>query len=188
MKAILLNSGGPDTLASILKLKSIDSELELHSIFIDIGQPNRERASIAAKLIANEYCISHENLLFPGEWTVPDYINPEKRVRTPYLVVLLHILGAVKARQHNVEYIILGIDSNFNRAIQHKFSTLLAEEKRAPYVVIPIYPVLDMTREERLSLIKDNKLSDLTVSCLEEMPCKTCGKCVSRINCGLIPN
>lgn len=188
MEAVLLNSGGPDTLASVLKLKEADEKLILHSLFIDLGQSNLTRASKAASLIASKYCVSQEEYGFKQDMTVINFSKPEARRVMCYLSIFIHILGAIRARQLNVKYIVAGTDSYQVEGFAGKFASLLAEDPWAPYPVVPIHPVKDFTKEERLLYIKDNVLANYTVSCNEVAACGICNKCTSRLSLGLFAN
>jgi len=188
MKAVLLNSGGLDTLAAIKKLRVIDPTLELHSLFIDLGQPNAVRGKAAAKTIADAYCLTHKEFIFPDGLTAEDFEGETERVRTPYLNVLLHILAASYARKLNIQYIVSGSDSYLSDDFNAKFAAILAEEGKAPYVVIPVHPLKGISRQDRIPIVIDDPLLNQTVSCNEETPCGVCCKCAFRLSFGLSAN
>jgi len=193
MKAILLNSGGADTLAAIMKLKDQHGEmLELHSIYINIGQENHLRASKAAKLLALHYCSSHEEIVFPGNWTMPidqGDLLLKPRNKTPLIGFICHVMGAMKARQLNLGYITGGFDTGaVTEQFCDKFVELQEQFKMTQYTITPIHPVIGMSVTERLEYIKDNPLANKTVSCHLEVACGRCPKCFPRINLGIAIN
>ena len=186
MEAVLLNSGGIDILASIIKLKEADTDLILHSITIFNGRPSDERTRVSAKLIADEYCISHEEIILPGTWTAPDLAG--NLTKFPYQTTMFHILAAAKARQKQLEYIVSGIDHAFSETYNRKLCALLEQETRSPYIVIPIHPVKSLSRDERMQIVKDHPLAKFTVSCGEAEPCFECSKCMSRVKYNIAVN
>jgi len=194
MKAVLLNSGGIDTLASVMKLKEdYGSNLELHSMIVGIGQENFRRARLAAKAIAMKYCTTHDEVILPGDWTLPVPLPlmsplPQHR-RTPYMALLLHTLGIVKARFYNLGFIVGGFDEYAVREeFPTKFVELQEELSVPPYTIQPIYPVAHMTPGERIDYVKDHYLVNTTVSCALPNPCGVCCKCRARLERNVLAN
>ena len=188
MIAVLLNSGGLDTLASIRKLQEIDPTLELHSLFIDLGQPNATRAKAAAQAIAANHCLTHKEFVFPEGLTAVEVDAETSKTRTPYLNVLLHILAASYARKLNIGYLVSGADDYLTAEFDKKFAAILAEEGRAPYAVIPLYPMRGIAKDDRIQYILNDPLINQTISCNEAVACGVCVKCAERLANGLLAN
>jgi len=180
MEAVLLNSGGIDTLASIVAMKEADSELVLHSLTVWIGQKNFGPAHRAAQEIAGKHCVTTDLMLL-GDFAFKE----NGAFKIPYRMVLFHMAAAIKARHYGVEYIISGIDDGFSENFGRKVTDMLTEESRAPYAPVVICPVRKLSRGERIFLAKKDPLFPITVSCEEAEPCCVCQKCLDRRAAGI---
>lgn len=180
MKAVLLNSGGIDTLASIVALKEADPDVVLHSLTVWIGQKNFGSSHRAAQEIASKHCVTTDLILLGDFAFIEDGVY-----KIPYRMALFHMIGAVKARHYGVEYIVSGIDDGHHDHFGRKVTDLLSIEGRAPYAPVVVCPVRKLTRGERIFLAKKDPLFPVTVSCEEPEPCGTCQKCLDRKAAGI---
>lgn len=176
-KMVLLNSGGMDSLATAIILHKQNHEL--HSLYVDMYQPNRKQGIAASKKIAKKYCKSHEVLdLFQDD----RYIRPIKTgPQIPWMGHLAYLIGAIHARCHEIDYVAGGLKSDsvgkeFNA---HYMNYLRANTLRRPITLIrPLDNIDDFYRV--YDIIKDDKLLKHTWSCNDYPKCKKCGKCKLR--------
>ena len=184
MKAVILNSGGVDSLASILVIKQKWEDLELHSLYIDLQSTNRMVSKHAAKKIAEEFCETHNVI------EMPDLSWPEKSIEKkmfPFQSALLATVGANYAKRIGAQVVLMGIDSVFHSEhYSRRLAAVFNETKSGQEDgVTPIFPLGSLSRKERLLIAKSHPLGPETVSCWQAIPCGVCGRCKERIEIGL---
>jgi len=184
MEAILLNSGGKDALLSAILHRK--QQTVLHSLFIDLGQPNVDRARKAAEKIASEHCADHFEMTIPGDWFVDSPKAPSGK-SIPYQAITLAIMASLYARKINVDYIIIGLRGGFKDAFAH-FSEALKCLPIPPKVPLYLLTIEGMSDDEVYTDLKDHFLLPELVSCNFKEPCGKCLKCVDRKKHGLPPN
>jgi len=178
LKAVLLNSGGIDTLAAAQMLK--EQGHELHSLFIGMGQPNQVLALIASKKIADAYCSSHFEFIIPGEWSVSSPNAPAGGISIPYLTGVVFLMGCVYARKIGVEYIVSAVKGTHVEAFKPTLLALQKANSIIPVIIIPITPLENKSDAEVYEMVKNNPLLKETVSCAWSPPCGVCKKCLDR--------
>ncbi len=183
MKAVILNSGGLDTLAAMIILRKQNAEL--HSLYIGMGQPNDERARLSAKKLADEYCLTHYELTIPGKWSVNSPKAPAGGISIPYLSGVVFLLGCVYARKIEVDYVVSAVKGNFTEDFKPALLMLQKSLDIAPKIIIPVTPLEDKTDEDVYLIIKNNPLAKETTSCAHENPCGICKKCIWRKSIGI---
>jgi 7-cyano-7-deazaguanine synthase in queuosine biosynthesis len=202
MKEILtLNSGGLDSLIAIRRL--YERGYLQHSVFIDLGQPNRERAMESAKIIADKYCMSHEVIIVSSDsrntFSTSNQINEgmNMKIRTPFTGAVTTTLAAVLCVCNNFEILSLGgykptkkgeTPTAAGSRLAHLFNSTTVGER-----VKIIQPLDDIKRSKDLYALAEslglskNEMSE-TVSCNSAEPCRECLKCKQRLSAGVLPN
>ena len=182
--ALLLNSGGLDTLVTAKEL--IDQGWELHSLYIYLGQLNNESAKISAKEIADKYCVAHEEIEVTGN----PYLTEEHFIHVPFQAINTCLLGAMYARSRKIDYVATG---NKHDAMGKEFYGLLTNllsisKLNAPVMYLsPLADIIEIKQVVQKGLDCGLVLEEMkkTVSCNQKTPCWKCHKCISRIEAGI---
>ena len=182
-KVLLLNGGGVDTLAVVLKLIALG--YEVHSLLLNIGQLNAERIKEAARTIAREYCASHTEL---DMFQKGEFVRQTERGITgvAFQAGVIFMIGAMYARAKGFDYLASGlkndaVEEGFNEA----FLELCRKQKMAK-PVIPMRPLSNLTEfREVYEIVKNDPLLKETYSCHTDPKCGVCEICKQRVEHGI---
>ena len=193
-KAVFMNSGGPDTLATAILMHE---KYELHSFYLDGHLPNRVRAMPMAEKIAKKYCVSHEIMDIGNRAVLEyDYFDPSwqstKQIKSQYKIsrytipfqsMVYYALAVVYAMQIGTDIVITGTELNKIEQITDLFNEAHVDILKLGCKINFIHPLCGFTDEDILKILEnDLELRNYTVSCDYEVPCGGCWKCGRRIN------
>jgi 7-cyano-7-deazaguanine synthase in queuosine biosynthesis len=175
MRAVLLNSGGKDSLAAAIILSR--AGYELHSLFCIAGQKALEMRDAAAKKIAEKYCVSHDSMVLNGEW---QHQNKFGLPVTAHQTLLFLILAATWGVKHDIYLIASGIKpdavtTNFPEAAAAYFKT--SRGTNPPGLV---FPVFDKSDDEIFTIVRHDPLWRNAPTCPYDPACGSCVKCKVR--------
>jgi 7-cyano-7-deazaguanine synthase in queuosine biosynthesis len=202
-KIVLLNSGGLDSAMIAKYLQS--QEHEVHSLFIDSKQINREATMLAAQETADRYCNSHKILefdlgmhsnIYDRTESIAMYDNlteEERRQRSdrvgacPALGLLFTSMGTAYAISIMADVTIGGFKGNFNTNMTQRFNDLVNSNTVVFYKGYLKAPLTELTDYTSVSDFLGVDFSDLsyTHSCLYNEPCGVCTKCLERSSLGV---
>jgi 7-cyano-7-deazaguanine synthase in queuosine biosynthesis len=192
-KAVFMNSGGPDTLATAILMHE---KYELHSFYLDGHLPNRIRAMSMAEKIVKKYCVSHEVMDIGNRAVIEyDYLDPSwqstKQIKSQYKIsrytipfqsMVYYALAVVYAVQIGTDIVITGSDGKIDQ-LTDLFNEAHIDIMKMGCKINFIHPLVGFTDEDILKILEnDLELRDYTVSCDYEVPCGGCWKCGRRIN------
>lgn len=187
-KAILLNTGGLDTLISARIMHG--QGWELSSLYFDIGQLNNEVAKPSIQRIADKYCINHETIDLTG--VAPFMVMKKNNLYgIPFQSGVVMMLGASYAFSKGYDYIVTGQKLDSARpAFYPALMEFLASHTVVDNSVVFIRPVetlLHITqvvgKGKELGLTFEEMAA--TVSCNIHPACGICPKCKERMALGL---
>lgn len=194
-KVVLLNSGGLDSALLAKYLKK--SGYEVHSLFIDTNQLNRESTMAASQRTAELFCVSHKvielnlgqhsNLYHTnGEYRMYDDVLPGSRPDRPFacpmMSMLFYSIGSAYAQTIYAELVIGGFKGNYKAPMQDAFNELIYMNPLKFYNVPINAPLSDCTTYVSVTQLLDVDFSNLgyTHSCVYNEPCGVCDKCTER--------
>lgn len=173
--AILLNSGGKDTLA--VAMLSYE-RYALHSLFIDVGR--KDGSQVAAKKIADKYCVSHQVFPLPVD-RIPDELNKSKIPdRVEHQGVLFHGLAAALAGARGIGVIVSGHRIG---PVAREWAGLMQSLLNASKISRPVtleLPIFHLASPQVFDIVKGEPLWSETVTCNLYPPCGSCPKCKLR--------
>lgn len=186
MRALLLNSGGPDSrlLGAMLACQG----WELHSLYVAHGTPHVERAQVAAQRTARLFGAPHDiaRVIWPAP-VVGRYTASETFWSVPFTIqtVLLH--GAVLARALDVEYVAIATKADVWAERMVELGQELLGLCRTARPVTLLHPFSELHTYQQVldKLGGDPPPLDDTVSCAHAEPCGICHKCVERRALGI---
>lgn len=187
--AVLLNSGGLDSLITAKTMK--DLGWELHSLYIDLGQLNGNTAKQSAKRIADKYCVSHEELKIGNKcYNKVVKVNGADFLGLPMQATLVHTVGGFYAGQNEIEYVVSGQKDDAVTSDFHPTLTKLFSSEILLNGIIFLRPVSTLLHIENV-VAKGKELGltmeemKQTYSCNALPRCGTCRKCLERKEVGL---
>ena len=187
MDAVLLNSGGLDTLATAKILHQAGHTL--HSLYVDVGQVNRIPTLASAKKIADLYCESHHVYNFPEVFIVP--IEKLKSPGVAFQSCFVFVCGAIYAKTIGVDFVASGLKGdaatdNFDSCYLNFLNTSKLTSTPAP--IRPLFKGEGSplpTMEYLMEVIGDIESVKQTYSCNSYPPCGVCAKCLKRQEMGI---
>lgn len=183
MNVALLNSGGKDSLAAAILLRE-DPAIRLHSLFVDVGQPNRIEAELSARRIAAKYAEDHETIpVGSGGYRAP--VDSGRFVAVCHQTIMLYGIAAMYATSRGWQVVASGVRCDavapgFPAALEALFAT---SRLRAPPAFL--FPVLALGDAAVIEIAARDPLYLETVGCNESPPCGTCHRC--RLRAEAIP-
>lgn len=201
-KIVFLNSGGKDSLTAMMLLKqgklaklglNPDEPVEIHSLYVDMGWRNLERAKVAAQKLADKYCASHK-VLSVGDWA-KEFPSLKGGVR--FQTLILHSFAMMYGSTIGAQFIASGVcygpvdldafPVNYNKMhanFEFDFDRTLETfkwHKTRPMVICPFAYFGPRGGQNAIwEIVKHDPLWRETVSCNEAAPCKGCYKCQLR--------
>lgn len=177
MKVVLLNSGGKDCLAAAILTYG---EHELHSLYVDAGNPSSAAERVVAEKIAAKYAASHKVISLSG-----GPYEAEGRFGyavMPYKAAVLHTLAAMYAACIGAEGIVTGQrdDILVEDWDVRLFGVLSMSHQRGPVRLLPPLQGTGKTSERIYQVVKDEPLWKETVVCLKHPACGGCVRCRTR--------
>jgi 7-cyano-7-deazaguanine synthase in queuosine biosynthesis len=191
-KAILMNSGGPDCLASAI---SLNNKYELHSFYVNVGLPCHERAKPVIEKIAEKYCKSHYEMKIEGNWGVssrdfwdkdfllgvPNIYN--KYMQIPSQFMIYGSLAYMYTAHNGIRTIISGCKKDIKGKQLGELLNMAPLLYRMGHTLQWEFPIYDLLDEEISKIVlTDTDLCDHTISCNAESPCGGCHKCLRKNN------
>jgi 7-cyano-7-deazaguanine synthase in queuosine biosynthesis len=176
-KALLLNSGGKDSLATAILARR--SGWELSSLYVELGQRNSSEARLSSKRIADKHCADHFELIVnsPHSLIIP---IPGGIFGIAYQAVTIHSLAASVAVSRGIERVFSGQRYGANAAqFPRLFNELLQQSRYTPHIVVD-FPVFSLSDEEIFKIVSPDPLWRDTVTCNVSPPCGVCGRCKLR--------
>lgn len=204
LRIVFQNSGGLDSMVAAKLLH--DQGHELHSVFIDVGQPSRDRAIISAKHIADLYCKKHEVITMRSDlrdtFATSNMIKtPEELKRLPMRIPFgstsTSLISSMVALDEGIDYIASGTRGSMRQGLtqkQHRenIRRMLNDPSKTEKGVSIIQPLdgLDFigTVNKALEIGITKEELGTTVSCNLATPCGQCYKCKEREAHGIILN
>lgn len=189
MKAVLLNSGGLDTLVSAACGYRLG--YEMHSLYVEAGQLHQVRAVASARRIAAKFCVAHKEIAITGgPYLLNDPTSGFHGSGIPHTRMLMAILGAVQAKTLGYDTVITGIKTS---KAGGEFFTHLANLLACAQATVPpvfVRPVFDLSVAETVAKGYELGLTQAemaeTVSCSRgATPCGSCLRCRERKELGL---
>ena len=185
MKAVLLNSGGKDSLATAILLAQEGNDL--HSFTVDMGQPEGALGHPAAQKIAQKYCRSHHVLkVTSGPYLSPTTKLPEgwNYTTIPFKAIVMWSLGAMYAVTIGAEAVASGMRADifpedFAKIIEGMLA--LSVKVRDPLkVIVPLDGYKGRQGELNdivFNIIKYDPLWRETSYCNDDPACGVCYGC-----------
>jgi len=186
-KAVFMNSGGPDCLASVILSKD---KYELHSLYINVGLPCHNRIQPVIKRIAEKYCVSHYEMKVEGNWGMKDrkywdepfFPNaPEThphQINVPSQFMIYHSLAYLYTAQNGIRKVVSGCKKEVRGKQQAELLRMAQIMIRMGHTLEFDFPTYDLNDTEISKIIQtEEELKDYTVSCNHEIPCGICAKC-----------
>jgi 7-cyano-7-deazaguanine synthase in queuosine biosynthesis len=207
-KVITLNSGGMDSLIAIKRLH--ERGYEQHSVYVDLGQPNRERAKESALNIAEQYCDFHEILTlssdsrstFSTSNRIAGKFQGKHKERIPFTDLVFPVIAAVLVVCEDADFLSLGgfkpipgtpgynSLAHYNR-IDHLINTH-NENVGSKIALLQPYEDLGTSFDDVLRLALSLRITKeelgKTISCNSAEPCGYCMKCEMRKKYGIAIN
>lgn len=202
-KVVLLNSGGLD---SAMVAKYLYSKgYEVHSLFIDSNQINREATLKASQTTADRYCVSHkiisidfgqcsniyeENGVYKMYDELTELEKNDNSIRLygcPALGLTFTSIATAYAKMIHAQEVFAGFKGHYNYNMQERFNDLSDSNSTAFYRVYLKAPLSNcMSYVDSMTLlgmtIEDLKYSH---SCTYNEPCGKCPDCLHRAELGV---
>jgi 7-cyano-7-deazaguanine synthase in queuosine biosynthesis len=192
-RLLLLNGGGMDSLA-VAKIARRDHPATfIKSLTIGLGLPNQSRVVVAANLIANTYCDSHETVFLTKDTGVQVQMGMPlvgNLFGVPFYALQLLTLGMSYGMLHGCGAVLSGlkpdaIDEQYLPAFRQVLASSRPTMKAITSKPELWTPIFEMPNDDIFKEIKDDPLLSQTVSCNQAEPCGRCGKCKLRIQLGV---
>jgi 7-cyano-7-deazaguanine synthase in queuosine biosynthesis len=202
-RVLLQNSGGLDSIVTAAILHQQGHEV--YSVFIDMGQPSRERAMISAQNIADRFCIDHEVITIRSNkrdcFATSNHLSEEEAkklpMRVPFGSTTTTAISSLVVCNDRIPYVASGTKGSIR--LEHSQSTqrenlrrIFAniDGKETGFTITHPLEGLDfggtITKAYELGLTKEDLGS--TVSCNLKEPCGKCYKCIERAKYGITQN
>ena len=162
MKALMLNSGGADTLWCAKLLSEAGDEL--HSLFIALGHTADPVSKTAAEAIAQRYCASHRNMKVTG--LMPRFaVNVPEYISIPYQTLMLLAMAASVAVAQDIQHIVSGVRIPMMKQTPEKLQALMGRSVFATWGITWHFPCGDIPAPRVIVEIKGHDLYPATNSC-----------------------
>lgn len=181
--AVLLNSGGKDSLAALLLSRE---EFTLHSVYVHVGQPSSPREAEVAARIAAKYGLDHKVIrVTGGPYDTPSRVlatnPPSTRNVFPFKGIILHSLASMYAASKGIDVVVSGQRADvYPDDFPARLSDALWISRRLRDAPELRFPVKDLSMDEVFEAIRGEPLWAETSYCLEEPPCGGCYGCKLR--------
>lgn len=184
-------SGGLDSLIAtkILHAKGF----AIHALYLDCGQDNNARSLLAAKKMADKYCVSLEIIKITSDMRenfihIPKSFLDSGMKVMPKTGTLSALYAAMKAELDGIEYVSTGGMegcTNRNGGMLYRLKTLLSLSRFGENLkVIMPFENSGYGNESWFAIAQKEGLSidemSETVSCYAITPCGVCRKCQRR--------
>lgn len=186
--AVLLNSGGVDSLATAIIMSK---RFKLYSLNILMGQTNSRVQADASKLIADEYCENHHTMNIFGDSSSDEYSVYRlftDRKQFAYIPSIVHLLGATYAISNKCSTLTSGMKVDLaTKEWRASFENLChCHSMWKDYHPMFIFPLYNKDQNYVSSVIRENTdLASKTHSCLLESKCGVCDRCLRRKQIGI---
>jgi len=184
MDILLLNGGGLDTLAAAMKLQAEGNTV--HSLHVICDMPAAAKIQAAAAAIAAEYCASHKEVTLSGlaPWGIREK-NPftTRFFSIPQAQIVFSCIAASHALKEGITAIANGVKDRepYGALFEPAITELHGMNRNGFGTPVTFQRPLDgLQMADVLEIIKDSPILHQTVSCLQDPPCGTCGKCKIR--------
>jgi 7-cyano-7-deazaguanine synthase in queuosine biosynthesis len=143
-----------------------------------MGQATRESSRVAARLIADKYCVTHKVMSVDlGSDVSPGPTGGAFR----YVSFMLYSLATMHARANEI-YIVAGgtmperVNAGFREALENLLKT--HKDQKYPSIFLPLWA---MPKPQVYEIVKTDPIWTATISCsVSEPPCGQCFKCKER--------
>jgi 7-cyano-7-deazaguanine synthase in queuosine biosynthesis len=180
MKAVILLSGGKDSLAAAMLTHD---KYELHALFVDVGEPTTVAHLVVSQRIAKKYCVSHKTIgLTGGPFTGASRNKMGMISSVPYRSLVMISLGAMFAGTLDAAVLISGVKGDAQMDWWHHAASLVLNMSRVrpPITLVSPIPAPSIGDDAVLQIVKDEPLWKETVYCRYVPPCGTCYGCELR--------
>jgi 7-cyano-7-deazaguanine synthase in queuosine biosynthesis len=174
--ALLLNSGGKDSLAAAILMSR--AGWSLASLHVDAGQRNAGVAAPMAARIAQAHCVSHDTVLIrpSRSWVLEQH----GRAFLAHQGAVLASIAAAHAAALGIDRVFSGIRKDSQHSTYPTAVQNLIEASRMTAHARFELPLWDYTNEQVYQIIKDDPLWKETVTCNTYPPCNSCPRCHMR--------